>query len=110
MSNPTKKTTTQTTTVERVRQAEERDLSWQEEMVVRMRQGLSEEGDHELAYRGRHHREVRARLGNLEAELLAAMHERGPLAEREEAAPEVAVDESARQRIMERLAGLKKDD
>ena len=108
---------TATTTTTTVRQPaipptstrEHEGLTWQEEMVVRMTRGLSEAGEHELEYRGRLHREPRARLAQLEAELLASMHGAGPLAEVDEA-PAVEIQEEARDRIMERLRGLRKTD
>lgn len=84
-------------------------LTWEEEMSVRMAHGVSEGPESALAFRGQLHTELRARLAGLEAELLASMHGRGPLAEPEvtaEAAPEVAVDAAMRQRIMERLASV----
>lgn len=84
-------------------------LTWEEEMTVRMAHGVSEGPDAALAFRGQLHTELRARLAGLEAELLASMHGRGPLAaveEVEEQVPTVAVDEQKRSLIMERLAAV----
>ena len=83
-------------------------LTWEEEMTVRMAQGLSEGPDAALAYRGQLHGELRARLGALEAELLASMHQQGPLAETDDSQEiaGVSVNEEVRQRIMDRLAEI----
>lgn len=84
-------------------------LTWEEEMTVRMAHGVTESGEAPLAYRGQLHGELRARLGALEAELMASMHGRGPLAapvEPTEPTAQVAVDEDMRQRILDRLASV----
>lgn len=83
-------------------------LTWEEEMTVRMRHGLSEGPDTDLEFRGQLHGEVRARLGAMEAEMLAAMFQRGPLAEEFPAEDSgVSVDEATRARIIETLARLR---
>lgn len=84
----------------------EQQLTWEEEMTVRMSHGLSEGPDHALEFRGQLHGELRSRLGAMEAQLLEAMFQRGPLAG-EAAAPAPAVDEESRSRILEQLARLK---
>lgn len=79
-------------------------LTWEEEMTVRMSHGLSEGPEHALEFRGQLHNELRARLGMMEAELLEAMFQRGPLAQSSVEAP--AVDVEGRARILEQLARL----
>ena len=106
-----KKETTQTTTRQAFRTRDESTkLSWKEEMVVRMRHGLSEGDDHPLEFHGQHVEEPKARLAMMEAELLAAMHQRGPLAEEQSEEAGTDVDESLRSKIMQRLSGLDEDD
>jgi len=87
----------------------EQQLTWQEEMTVRMAHGLSEDREHALEFRGQLHGELRARLSAMEAELLEVMFQRGPLAV-QEAVDEPAVDTDARARIVEQLARLRKTD
>lgn len=84
----------------------EQQLTWQEEMTVRMAHGLSEDRDHALEFRGQLHGELRARLGAMEAELLEVMFQRGPNA-MQEAVDEPAVDEEGRARIVQQLARLR---
>ena len=76
-------------------------LTREEELVVRMRNGLGEAGDFPLEFRGTGNEELSARLGLIEATLLAEMHDAGPLA-----APRTAVDTDMRDRIMQRLSKL----
>lgn len=70
-----------------------------------MSHGLSEGPDHALEFRGQLHGELRARLGAMEAELLEAMFQRGPMAA-PAAAEAPAVDTDSRARILEQLARL----
>lgn len=77
-------------------------------MTVRMRHGLSEGPEADLEFRGQLHGEVRARLGAMEAEMLAAMFKRGPLADSADADDVgVAVDTSSRDLILAKLGGLR---
>lgn len=78
-------------------------------MVVRMRHGLSEGDDHQLEFHGQHVAEPKARLAMMEAELLAMMHQRGPLAEQETEAAKSDVNEDLRSKIFSRLSGLDED-
>lgn len=87
----------------------EQQLTWEEEMTVRMAHGLSEDRDHALEFRGQLHGELRARLGAMEAELLNVMFQRGPQAV-QAAVEEPVVDEEARARIVEQLARLRNSD
>ncbi len=80
MSDHTKKkfgnvvsTTTQTET-------RTETLTREEELVVRMRHGLSESDDAELTFTESRDDEVKARLRMMEAALMAQMHGEGPLA------------------------------
>lgn len=105
-----KNQTTQTSTHQGLRTREDSTrLTWKEEMVVRMRHGLSEGDEHELEFQGQHVPEPKARLAMMEAELLAVMHQRGPLAQADEAASETTVDEALRAKIFARLSGLDED-
>ena len=76
-------------------------LTREEELVVRMRKGLSEEGDFALEFRGAGNEEVSARLGLIEATLLAEMFDAGPLA-----APRTTVDTEMKDRILDQLSKL----
>jgi hypothetical protein len=76
-------------------------LTREEELVVRMRKGLSEEGDFLLEFRGAGNEEVTARLGLIEANLLADMFDAGPLA-----APRATVDTAMKDRIIDQLSKL----
>jgi len=55
-------------------------LTAEEERVVRMVRGLSEAGDAPLEFVASKDAEVNARLKAMEAELMAVMHNQGPLA------------------------------
>lgn len=87
----------------------EQELTWEEEMTVRMAHGLSEDNDHALEFRGQLHGELRGRLAAMEAELLEVMFQRGPNAMQESVA-EPAVDEDGRAQIVEQLARLRNKD
>lgn len=76
-----------------------RELTWSEEMVVRMARGLSEDGAFALERRTSDP-ELLARLGVLEAQLLAEMHGAGPLAESTQPPNDVKA------RILDRLSSL----
>ena len=76
-------------------------LTREEELVVRMRHGLGEDGDFPLEFRGAGNAEVAARLGLIEATLLAEMFETGPLA-----SPRTTVNTEMKDRIIERLSKL----
>ncbi len=76
-------------------------LTREEELVVRMRKGLSESGDFQLEFRGQGNPELEAHLGLLEATLLAEMFDSGPLA-----APQTAVDTAMKGRILDQLSKL----
>lgn len=78
-------------------------LTWSEEMTVRMAKGLSEGPEHALQFRGQLHGELQARLAAMEAELLQVMFQRGPQAV-QEATQAPAIDEEGRARILEQLA------
>ncbi len=80
-----------------------RELTHEEEMVVRMRHGLSEGPDARLPGRALT-AETRARLALMEASLLAEMHDTGPLAASEEA--QVQVDGDLKARILDKLSKL----
>lgn len=80
-----------------------RELTHEEEMVVRMRHGLSEGPDAPLPGRVLT-AETRARLALMEASLLAEMHETGPLANTPE--PQVQVDGDLKARILDKLSKL----
>ena len=80
-----------------------RELTWEEEMVVRMRKGLSESDDAALEFRGQTHPETQARLAMIEAHLLSEMHGVGPWAEAEE---EADVDQDVKGRILDTLSGF----
>lgn len=82
----------------------ERELTREEELVVRMRQGLSEAPSAALPRRGTAVAETRARLALMEAALLADMHEAGPLAD--SPAPQVVVDSDVKARILDKLSKL----
>jgi hypothetical protein len=79
-----------------------RELTHEEEMVVRMRQGLSEGHEHVLPRRGQTHAETRAKLALIEATLLEDIYGRGPLAE----AAGVDVDQDLKARILAKLSKL----
>jgi len=79
-----------------------RELTPEEEMVVRMRQGLSEGHDHMLPQRGQTNAETRAKLALIEATLLEDLYGRGPLAE----AAGVDVDQDLKARILAKLSKL----
>ena len=67
-----RKTNVQTRTAPRT-ERRQRELTWNEEMVVRMRQGLSEGDDHVLEMRGTAFEQARARLFAIEADALVAI-------------------------------------
>ncbi|MBN1946467.1 MAG: hypothetical protein JW797_12400 [Bradymonadales bacterium] len=62
-------------------------LTAEEERVVRMIHGLSEEDDHELAFVSASDPEVNTRLQLMEAILLAEMHGGGPMAGQRDLTP-----------------------
>lgn len=99
-SKRTNKTTTETITTTHALPLT-RELSWAEEMVVRTSRGLSEPGDAVLSFRGDGDEELHARLALMELELLATMHNQGPLA-----APSSSAEGSVKAKILERLAAL----
>lgn len=107
MTSKKTETQTQTRTTTRVpteTRSQDLQLTWEEEMTVRMSHGLSESADHALEFRGQLHGELRARLGMMEAELMEAMFQRGPMAQPKVEAP--AVDAEGRARILAQLARL----
>ncbi len=82
----------------------DRELTREEELVVRMRQGLGESPVSSLPRRGADFAETRARLALMEAALLAEMHDAGPLAD--SPAPQVVVDSDVKSRILDKLSKL----
>lgn len=94
-----KKTTT-TTTTRTLTSRVTRQLTREEELVVRMTRGLSEGADHALEFRGASNPELAAQLALVEATLLAEMFDAGPLAAR---AP---VDTELKGRILDKLSKL----
>ena len=100
MASKTTKTTVKTNTSTRVGR-DESGLSWEEEMVVRMRQGLSEADSHVLEFRGRGTPELRAQLTLMEADLLATMHGIGPLAD-----AGTEIDHGLKSRILSKLSEI----
>ena len=62
-------------------ETETQTLTAEEERIVRMLKGVSEPGDSPLEFVTSSDNEVNARLLNMEAELLAMMHQQGPRAQ-----------------------------
>ncbi|MCB9520481.1 MAG: hypothetical protein H6699_06360 [Myxococcales bacterium] len=98
-----KKNTTTTTLVEtrtatRVRTAT--TLTREEELVIRMTRGLSEGAEHVLEYRGAGSEELAARLGLIEAALLADVYDIGPFAETAQ------VDQGVKDLVLSKLSKL----
>ncbi len=92
-----KKSTVTTLTREKSRE----ELTHQEEMVVRMTRGISETDGHPLEFQGSDIDETRAKLALMEAQLLAQMHQSGPLAEQS-----TGVDLQVKSAILNHLGSL----
>lgn len=96
-----KKNTTTTTTTRTLTERVTRQLTRDEELVMRMRHGLSEGPDHVLEFRGASHPETAAQLALIEACLLEEMYGAGPLA------TSASVDTELKGRILDKLGSLK---
>lgn len=94
------KSTVVTTVEKTTTTLDKRALTRDEEIVVRMKRGLSEGPEFALEFRGQEMPEVAAKLAILEAQLLEDIYDVGPLAQTSEG------DASIKARIFDHLASL----